>query len=85
MTSSLVPQMADAARALADRIDPLISDKSPEPETIDYMEFDEWYARVMAIIGEQEDYKRYRAQRVFELRMTPEEAAVEIDWEASWW
>jgi hypothetical protein len=77
-------QMAQTARALADRIDPLIPNKPRELATIDYMKFGEWYERTLAILGKEDGYKRHGAQRVFELRMTPEEAAVEIDWEAFW-
>jgi hypothetical protein len=73
--------MASTARAL-NRIDRLISNKPAELATIDYMNFDEWYARTRALLGKLDGYKQYGAERVFELRMTPEEAVAEVDWEA---
>jgi hypothetical protein len=77
-------QMAAEAHALADRLDPLIPDKPPELATMDYMKFEEWHARAVALLGKPEGYKKYGAQKLFELRMTPEEATQEINWEAFW-
>lgn len=62
----------------------MIPDKPPELATIEYMKFGEWYQRVLALLGKAEGYKRYDAQRVFELRMTPDEAVKEVDFEAFW-
>jgi hypothetical protein len=77
-------EMAEAARAYAHRVDPLVPVKPERLATMDYMKFSDWYARAVAILGKEDGYKRYGAQRLFELRMTPEEAAAEIDWEAFW-
>ena len=40
--------MADEARALADRIDPLTPDNEPNPATMDYIKFKDWYGRTLA-------------------------------------
>jgi hypothetical protein len=48
------------------------------------VKFNEWYARALAILGKEDGYKRYGAQRIFELRMAPEEAAAEVDWNTFW-
>ncbi len=83
--SAPLPKLVAAdARALADRFDPLVLDKPPEVATMDYINFQEWYARAIALLGKSDGYKKYGAKRLYELRMTPEEAASEIDWEAFW-
>jgi hypothetical protein len=45
--------------------------------------FGDWYSRVLKLLGKSDGYKQYGAKTLFELRMTPEEAAAEVDWEAS--
>lgn len=75
--------LAHIARELADRIDPLAPVRPPELATCDYIGFDDWHEKVLQILGKDNGYKNYAARQVFELRMTPEEAAREIDWDAS--
>jgi hypothetical protein len=74
--------LAQAARAFADRIDPLTPNNSEQPPTKDYLTFDEWYTRALALLGRDQGYKKWGAETLYGLRFTPEEAASEVDWEA---
>jgi hypothetical protein len=77
--------MSAEAREIAARLDPLDLNTPPRPETTDYVSFCDWYARLLAVMGKEDGYKRYGAKAAYEARMTPEEAPVEVDWAAYWY
>ncbi len=80
--ADLPDRMADtaaAARRYADQIDPMIKDKPARLRTCDYMEYGEWYGNLRGILGDIPIASDW-AQRAYQERMTPEEAAIEIEW-----
>lgn len=80
--ADLPDQMADAAaaaRRYADQIDPMIKDKPARFRTCDYMEYEEWYGNLCGILGDIPIAPDW-ARRAYQERMTPEEAAIEIEW-----
>lgn len=80
--TDLPDQMADAAaaaRRYADQIDPMIKDKPARFRTCDYMEYEEWHGDLRGILGDIPIAPDW-ARRAYEERMTPEEAAIEIEW-----
>lgn len=85
VSPDIAKEWAAFARGLADRVDPLLSEKPVELRTCDYMPFEEWYAELLAILGKEHGFKSYSAQRVYAERRTPEEAAEEVDWDSWYW
>lgn len=83
--SEATARMGAEAREIAARIDPLETGVPPRPETMDYVSFRDWYARLLKMLNQVDGYKRYGAKAAYEARMTPEEVAVEVNWNAYWY